>query len=111
MLAQYDSILDGLLALSTDPRNPPSGINPFPNLNMTFEEFQNRARLYAIGALYSNEVEEFEKAATVFGAKAEAFIRDCFALRDAFALSLRRPASRDALKTRITSLVRRHERI
>ena len=78
---------------------------------MTFEEFQNHARLYAIGALYSNEVEEFEQATTAFRAKAETFIRDCFALRDAFALSLRRPASREALKTRITSMVRRHEGI
>jgi hypothetical protein len=82
-----------------------------PQLNMTFAEFQNRARLYAIGALYPNEVEDFEKATTMFGAKAETFIRDCFALRDAFALSLRRPASREALKTRITSMVGRYERI
>jgi hypothetical protein len=109
MSARYDSIFDGLPTLSTDPYDPPSEITHCPQLNMTFAEFQNRARLYVIGALYPNEVEEFEKATTVFGARAETFTRDCFALRDAFALSLRRPASREALKTRITSMVRLHE--
>jgi len=29
---------------------------------MSFEEFQNRSRLYVIGALESEEMEEFERA-------------------------------------------------
>src|SRR5205814_4901354 len=70
-------------------------------LLMTFEDFQNRARLYVIGALYPAEITEFQQATTQFGTKAKTFIQDCYALRDAFALSLRAPESRAALKDRV----------
>jgi hypothetical protein len=76
---------------------------------MTFEEFQNRARLYVIGALYPNELAEFEKAKTAFAPRADNFLRDCYALRDAFALSLRPVTAREALKGRLMSLVRDHQ--
>jgi hypothetical protein len=76
---------------------------------MTFEEFQNRARLYVIGALYPDELAEFETAATAYGRRARNFIRDCYALRDAFALSLRPTKAREKLRGRITSMMRRHE--
>ncbi len=36
---------------------------------MNFSNFQNQARLYVIGALESEELEEFEKARTKFGKK------------------------------------------
>lgn len=72
---------------------------------MTFEEFQNRARLYVIDALYPEELAEFEQAKTQFGARAKAFVRDCHALRDAFALSLRGPSSTAALSQRVLSMV------
>jgi len=75
---------------------------------MTFEQFQNRARLFVIGALYPNESEPFMEARAQFGPKAEAFLRDCYALRDAFALSVQPQSNRDKLKNRITSLARQH---
>ena len=55
---------------------------------MSFDEFQNQARLYVIGALEPEETEEFEKARRQFGQKAEDFIAECYALHEAFALSL-----------------------
>ena len=40
---------------------------------MSFEEFQNRSRLYVIGALEPDELEEFEAARKEFGQKGEDF--------------------------------------
>jgi archaellum biogenesis protein FlaJ (TadC family) len=73
---------------------------------MSFEEFQNRSRLYVIGALESEEMEEFEKARKKFGQKAEDFIAECYALHEAFALSLRPAKSSAAIKERLMSMVR-----
>ena len=73
---------------------------------MTFEEFQNRARLYVIGALYPEELAEFERATSLFGTRAKSFIRDCYTLRDAFALSLRTGADRAFLNERVLSMAR-----
>ena len=78
---------------------------------MSFEEFQNRARLYVIGALEPEETEEFELARKQFGQRAEDFIAECYGLHEAFALSLRPEKSSDALKQRLMSMVRgRQER-
>ena len=95
----------GLLPVST---NTIQTFNPDPP--MTFETFQNRARLYVIGALYPAEIAEFQQATTQFGTKAKTFIQDCYALRDAFALSLRAPESRAALKDRVVWMARARER-
>jgi hypothetical protein len=76
---------------------------------MSFEEFQNRARLHVIGALYPDEIAEFEDATLRYGSKARDFIRDCYALRDAFALSLRPQAARSELKEKLTSMIRRRQ--
>jgi hypothetical protein len=73
---------------------------------MSFEEFQNRSRLYVIGALESDELEEYEKARKTFGQKAEDFIGECYGLHEAFALSLRPAKSSAALKDRLMSMVR-----
>ena len=73
---------------------------------MNFERFQNRSRLYVIGALESDEVEEFEKARKKFGKKAEDFITKCYALHEAFALSLRPAKASAAIKDRLMSMVR-----
>jgi hypothetical protein len=73
---------------------------------MSFEEFQNRARLYVIGALESNELDEFEETRKTFGQKGEDFIAECYALHEAFALSLRPAKSSSALKDRLMSMVR-----
>jgi hypothetical protein len=73
---------------------------------MNFEEFQNRSRLYVIGALDSEELEEFERARAKFGKKAEDFITECYGLHEAFALSLRPAKSSAAIKERLMSMVR-----
>ena len=73
---------------------------------MSFEEFQNRARLYVIGALEPDEAEEFELARKEFAQPAEDFIAQCYDLHEAFALSLRPEKSSDKLKERLMSMVR-----
>jgi hypothetical protein len=76
---------------------------------MSFEEFQNRARLYVIGALEAEETEEFERARKEFGQQAEDFIGECYNLHEAFALSLRPEKSSDALKQRLMAMVRQRQ--
>jgi hypothetical protein len=73
---------------------------------MNFEEFQNQSRLYVIGALEPEELEEFEKARKKFGKKAEDCITQCYGLHEAFALSLRPAKSSAAIKERLMSMVR-----
>jgi uncharacterized damage-inducible protein DinB len=73
---------------------------------MSFEEFQNRARLYVIGALEPDETEEFEEARKQFGQKAEETIGHCYALHEAFALSLQPAKTSAKLKERLMSMVR-----
>jgi anti-sigma-K factor RskA len=73
---------------------------------MTFEQFQNHARLYVVGALDVSETKEFEQARKQFGQKAEDVIRECHELLHAFALSLRPARSSADLKTRLISMVR-----
>ena len=77
---------------------------------MSFDEFQNRARLYVIGALEPEETEEFEQARKEFGQPAEDFIAECYNLHEAFALSLRPEKSSDALKQRLMAMVRERKR-
>ena len=76
---------------------------------MSFEEFQNRARLYVIGALEPEETEEFENARKQYGQPAEDFITQCYDLHEAFALSLRPEKTSDALKQRLMSMVRQRQ--
>jgi hypothetical protein len=76
---------------------------------MSFEEFQNRSRLYVIGALEPDELEEFENARKTFGQKAEDFISECYGLHEAFALSLRPAKSSGAIKERLMSMVRQKQ--
>ena len=77
---------------------------------MNFEEFQNRARLYVIGALEDEEMQEFEGARRQFGQKAEDTIAQCYALHEAFALSLQPVKTSAALKDRLMSMVRERKR-
>ena len=77
---------------------------------MNFERFQNQSRLYVIGALESDEVEEFEKARKKFGKKAEDFITECYALHEAFALSLRPAKASAAIKDRLMAMVRERKK-
>jgi hypothetical protein len=73
---------------------------------MNFEQFQNQSRLYVIGALEPEEVEEFEKARQKFGKKGEDFLTKCYALHEAFALSLRPAKSSEAIKERLMAMVK-----
>ena len=77
---------------------------------MSFDDFQNRARLYVIGALEPDETEEFEQSRKEFGQPAEDFIAECYNLHEAFALSLRPEKSSDALKQRLMAMVRERKR-
>jgi hypothetical protein len=79
------------------------------NYSMSFEEFQNRSRLYVIGALESDELEEFEQARQEFGQKGENFISECYGLHEAFALSLRPAKSSSSIKDRLMTMVRQKQ--
>jgi hypothetical protein len=73
---------------------------------MSFEEFQNQARLYVIGALEVEETEQFEEARKEFGQRAEDVITECYELHEAFALSLKPAKTSANLKDRLMSMVR-----
>jgi hypothetical protein len=73
---------------------------------MNFSQFQNQARLYVIGALEPEELEEFEKARAKFGKKGEDFITKCYGLHEAFALSLRPAKANAAIKDRLMAMVK-----
>jgi hypothetical protein len=73
---------------------------------VNFKEFQNQSRLYVIGALESEELEEFEKARKKFGKKADDYIGECYGLHEAFALSLQPAKSSTAIKERLMAMVR-----
>jgi hypothetical protein len=75
---------------------------------MNFEEFQNQSRLYVLGALQPEELEDFERERKESGKKAEDFISRCYVLHEAFALSLR-PAASAAIKERLMSMVRQRK--
>jgi hypothetical protein len=76
---------------------------------MSFEEFQNRSRLYVIGALEPSELDEFERARKDFGQRGEDYISECYSLHEAFALSLRPAKSSSALKERLMAMVRQKQ--
>ena len=73
---------------------------------MSFKEFQDSARLYVIGALEPEETAEFESARREYGQQAEDYIGECYALHEAFALSLQPAKSSGAIKDRLMSMVR-----
>ena len=76
---------------------------------MSFEEFQNRSRLYVIGALEADELEEFEQARKEFGQRGEDFISECYGLHEAFALSLRPAKASSTIKERLMTMVRQKQ--
>ena len=76
---------------------------------MSFEEFQNRARLFVVGALDRDEMAEFESARGEFGEKAEAFIAECYSLSEAFALSLKPAKASDQIKARLMEMVKNRQ--
>ncbi len=76
---------------------------------MSFEEFQNRARLFVVCALDPDEMAEFENARHEFGEKAEAFIAECYSLSEAFALSLKPARASDQIKARLMDMVKKRQ--
>ena len=78
---------------------------------MNFEEFQNQSRLYVVGALEAEEVEEFESERKKSGKKAEDFVTQCYALHEAFALSLRSAKASAAIKERLIWMVRKRKQV
>jgi hypothetical protein len=77
---------------------------------MSFEDFQNQARLYVIGALDTDEMAEFEHARKQFGQAGEQCIADCYALHEAFALSLQPAKASTAIKQRLMAMVRERKK-
>jgi len=73
---------------------------------MRFEEFQNCARLYVIGALEPEELQDFDAARKQYGSAAEDFINQCYGLHEAFALSLKPAKASSAIKDKLMSMVR-----
>jgi hypothetical protein len=76
---------------------------------MSFEEFQNCARLYVIGALEPEEVQDFEAARKQYGSAAEDFINQCYGLHEAFALSLKPAKASASIKDKLMSMVRERQ--
>ena len=76
---------------------------------MSFEEFQNSARLYVIGALEPEELQDFEAARKQYGSAAEDFINQCYGLHEAFALSLKPAKASDAIKDKLMAMVRERQ--
>jgi hypothetical protein len=64
-----------------------------------------------IGALDLEELEEFETERKKSGKKAEDFITQCYALHEAFALSLRPEKTSAAIRERLMSFVRERKQV
>ena len=92
----------------TLPRLP--GLRFAETLMMNFEEFENHARLYIVGALDDAETVAFSEARKEFGERAEAFINECERLNAAFALSLRPRAPKIDAKERLMALIQKSMR-
>jgi len=83
------------------------GFFPFPGdfLPMSFDEFQQLARLFAAGALDEEETFQFMAGRKKFGRHAEAFITQCHKLGAALALSLRPCAPDPRTKERLLAMI------
>ncbi len=73
---------------------------------MSYEEFQQLARLYTIGALDKEELEAFTAGRKLYGARAEAFIDECQCLNAILALSLLPMSPSAGLKERLMAKIR-----
>ena len=72
---------------------------------MNFDDFQHLARLYVVGALDDEEMEQFVIARADYADEAEQFLNECQRLHGAFALSLNpvrpKPETKSALLERL----------
>ncbi len=74
---------------------------------MNFEEFENLARLYVVGALEDDEEEAFREAREAFGDRAEALIAEYRQLNSVFALSLRPHPPHPETKRKLLQAIRK----
>lgn len=74
---------------------------------MSYEEFQQLARLFVIGALDEDEAQQFLIGRKTFGRQAEAFIKECRKLNAIFALSLRPCDPDPKTKEKLFALIRK----
>lgn len=72
---------------------------------MNSEQFESKARLFVLGALDEEELQEFEIARREFGPEGESVIRECERLSSMFALSLRPTPPKPATKERLLSMI------
>ena len=72
---------------------------------MNSEDFENRARLYVLGALDDEELAEFERMRSELGMEAERTIQECERLNSMFALSLRPTPPKPATKQRLLDMI------
>ena len=77
---------------------------------MSFEEFQNLARVYVIGGIDEEEMTVFEAARHEFGEKADAYVDECRRLESVFALSLQPHRPKNGAKQRLMDLIRSGKR-
>ncbi len=75
-------------------------------LAMTFEEFQNLARLYVVGALELDELSQFGEGLRHFGEAAEEYVDECRRLESVFALSLCPAPVKEDAKARLLAMIR-----
>jgi len=73
---------------------------------MSYEEFQQMARLYIIGALDEEEQARFDIARALYGKRAEAFIDECQKFNALFALSLLPSQPSPATKRKLLARIR-----
>ena len=72
---------------------------------MNSEDFENKARLYVLGAMDDEELQEFDHLRHEMGGPAERIIQECERLNSIFALSLRPTAPKPATKQRLLDMV------
>jgi len=73
---------------------------------MNSPSFEHLARLYVVGALDAEELEEFERLRMEGGEEAERFLEECERLSEAFALSLRPSVPSLSTKQRLFERIR-----
>lgn len=73
---------------------------------MNFEDFENLARLYVVGALDEEEMDRFLTARRKHGGRAEATITEFRRLNSVFALSLRPHAPSPETKHKLLAKIR-----
>ncbi len=72
---------------------------------MNSDDFENKARLYVLGAMDDDELVEFDRQRHAFGSEAERIIQECERLNSMFALSLRPTPPKPATKQRLLDMV------